>query len=121
MAVDITELEVLAENMAEMSEEAVIKVRRFVGQASSDIAVRMRREAPWDSGKLERSIRYDIAEDGLSSVIAPHATDDRGRPYPYFVEYGTSDTAPDPFVKRTADWADATLPPRIAKMLESLL
>ena len=50
-------------------------------------------------------VSYDGPEPVENGVtIGPTNTDPDGKPIGFFIEYGTSDTDPDPFVMRTTDW-----------------
>lgn len=55
------------------------------GEWSEKVADEMRRNAPVDTGALRDSI--EVTDDGVIVDV----------PYGAFVEYGTSDTAPQPF------------------------
>lgn len=118
--VDTSEVELLAADLAVASTEGVEAMRTVISQGARDTVNQMKNEAPSDSGRLRRSISYRLDDDRLGAEVGPTATDSKGRPYPFFVEYGTSDTAPDPFVRRTAGWVERTLPKRAADAIEGL-
>ena len=77
---DVTEFAARLGASVEILEEG------WQGEWSRKVADEMRRNAPVDTGRLRDSIQ--TTDDG---VIV-------GVPYGGFVEYGTSDTAPQPFV-----------------------
>lgn len=109
---DVTELEVLAGRLENAADGVDDRARRFIEDASEDVRRRMRREVPIESGETRESITVD--NDGLSASVGPTNRDRKGRPVGFFIEYGTGRQAPDPFVRRTAEWAERTLPDRAA-------
>lgn len=118
---DVSELDVLAGQLAEAGDQAIEASREFVRDVAPNVQRRMRTEVPVDDGDTRDEITVDIDGDGMGASIGPTNVDNRGRPVGFFIEYGTSDTPPNPFVRRTSEWAARTLPDEAAEMLRDVL
>jgi HK97 gp10 family phage protein len=89
---DTSQLGDFAADLGNLSIRAQPKVARAVAKAATDMQVSAMTYAPVDTGNLRASITTEISDSGLAAEIGPTAE------YAEFVEYGTSDQAPDPFM-----------------------
>lgn len=64
----------------------------------------MQAEAPHRTGLLQRSITFEIDEEGFA-VVHVEALNQQGRDYARFVEFGTAQTAAQPFFMDVAERA----------------
>lgn len=114
LTVDTSELKAFAAEIAAAAgrvEPEAIETMRDVVEDAEDL---MREAAPVLTGTLRGSIRTTW-HGPLSATVGPH-TD-----YDEYVEGGTSDTAPQPFVGPTADVVTVTAPSAFDRMLGDLL
>ena len=119
---DIAELDVFSNRLLVLADEGVqTATREFLADRLEEAADWMYAEAPSDEGELRRSITVEMDSDGRGGSVGPTATDEKGRPYPFFVEYGTSDTPPNPFVRRTTARLERAIKPEAEKLLRDLI
>lgn len=108
---DVSELTLYAESLRQAGIEGEERTREFIRtEAGPDLVDKMREEVPRDSDDTYDSIEAQYDADGLGVSVGPTNRDEKGRPVGYFIEHGTNDTTPDPFVLRTAMWAERTMP-----------
>ena len=118
---DVSELTVFADHLNATDERTVTEGRKFVDGMLGDAWTKMRAEVPVDEGETRDHVTVEVDDDGFGGSVGPTNRDAKGRPIGFFIEYGTSDTAPDPFVKRTADWAAKEMPNRAADLAREVL
>lgn len=100
-------LDRLADRIAGATEEAI-------NAFADDVVVHMKGVVPVDTGKLRDSIKKE--GDGLNVTVGP-----RGVDYAAYVEYGTSRSPAQPYVRPTIEWVKQNGPPRIARRIEGVI
>ena len=85
--------EELAEFLAKHRKVVIECSKKAVRLYGSKLAMLSMYSAPVDTGTLKRSIKLDIADEGLSAVVYPTAH------YAMYVEYGTRYMSAQPFLK----------------------
>lgn len=93
--IDASELRDLADDLGDAIARTPRRVASAMAATAHDIEVDARRLAPVNTGALRSSIGSDI--DGLSVDVGASAR------YAQYVEEGTSDTAPQPFMRPAFD------------------
>lgn len=118
---DTQQLAVLSTRMLRLADESVqTATKEFLADRLDEAADWMYAEAPSDEGDLRQSITVEVDSDGMGGSVGPTATDEKGRPYPFFVEHGTSDTPPNPFVLRTRVRLERAIKPEAEQLLREL-
>lgn len=118
---DTQQLDVLSTRMLRLANEGVqTAAKDFLADRLDEAADWMYAEAPADEGDLRQSITVEMDGDGMGGSAGPTATDEKGRPYPFFVEHGTSDTPPNPFVLRTRVRLERAIKPEAEALLREL-
>lgn len=87
--------EELAEFLAKHSKTVLEGSKKAVKLYGSKLAMLSMYSAPVDTGTLKRSIKLDIADQGLSAVVYPTVH------YAMYVEYGTRYMSAQPFLRPT--------------------
>ncbi|QNR51962.1 hypothetical protein phiRKBJ001_20 [Streptomyces phage phiRKBJ001] len=100
-------LERLADRIAGATEEAI-------NDFADDVVIHMKGVVPVDTGKLRDSISKQGS--GLNVTVGP-----RGVNYAEYVEYGTSRSPAQPYVRPTIEWVKRNGPPRIARRIEGVI
>jgi HK97 gp10 family phage protein len=100
-------LERLADRIAGATEEAI-------SEFADDVVVHMKGVVPVDTGRLRDSISKEA--DGMHVTVGP-----RGVEYASYVEYGTSRSPAQPYVRPTIQWVRANGPARIARRIEGVI
>ncbi len=118
---DVSELLLLADHLDSMGPEVDERAKAFIVKAGDDMVARMRDEVPVDSGDTKDSIDAQIGDNGMSVSVGPTNVDGKGRPVGFFIEHGAYDIPPDPFVLRTAVWAEGVMPDRAAEIVTDIL
>lgn len=85
--------EELAEFLAKHRKVVIEGSKKAVRLYGSKLQQMSMQKAPVDTGTLKRSIRLDIADQGLSAVVYPTVH------YAMYVEYGTRFMNAQPFLK----------------------
>lgn len=77
----------------------------IAADAAEAVAAEARRLAPVKSGRLRDSIAVTTGRDdeGVYGDVSADATDEKGRPYPLFVEVGTQDAPAEPYLRPALD------------------
>lgn len=94
---DLSEVDDLVADMLTVGPRIAPPVRAAVGSTASSTQRDAKRFAPVLTGTLSASITATISGDGMSSEVGPEVE------YGGYVEYGTSDTAPQPFMGPAAE------------------
>lgn len=118
---DTQQLTAFSNRLLRLADEGVqTATKEFLSDRLDEAADWMYAEAPADEGDLRRSITVEVDGDGMGGSVGPTATDEQGRPYPFFVEHGTSDTPPNPFVLRTRVRMERAIKPEAEQLLREL-
>ena len=74
-------------------------VRAQLAKNAEELVQTVKAFAPVDEGDLQASVEQRDTSDAsrISREVRVEARDERGRPYPRWVEFGTSDSQPRPF------------------------
>ena len=119
--IDTQQLAAFSNRLLRMADEGVqTAAKEFMADRLDEAADWMYAEAPVDEGEMRRSITVEVDGDGMGGSVGPTATDEKGRPYPFFVEYGSSDTPPNPFVLRTRVRLERAIKPEAEQLLREL-
>lgn len=110
---DASELNGLAADLLSSGATVVARATVAVGQAADETRDAARSLAPRLTGALADSI--DVEGGGLERVVSA------GVPYAGYVEYGTSDTAPQPYMGPAATVADRALVDAIEDIADDIL
>ena len=105
---DMTEVFALARTLDLRSVEVAVKAAVAVKDASITTRDLAQQLAPVDTGELRGSIR--AAGSRLSRTVKARA------PYSLYVEFGTSDTAPQPFLYPASDRGEEQLLKDLAEL-----
>lgn len=101
MEIDVTELIEFAGELATQSGTLGARASAAVRKTAYDIEADAKALAPVDTGALKNSISTDLEGDGrnasMTAEIGPTVD------YAIFQEYGTSRTAPQPFMRPAFD------------------
>lgn len=97
MALWADQLNKLASDLTATAARVQYEAPRLVAKHAMILEREMKRRAPKKSRRLERSIWATVNLVDASAQVGPFAF------YAPFVEYGTSDTAPQPFVGPSLD------------------
>lgn len=100
-------LDRIADRLAGVTQEAI-------EEFADDVVQHMKGVVPVDTGKLRDSIEKKTEGDAVT--VGP-----RGVEYAEFVEYGTSRSPAQPYVRPTIEWARANGPKRIARRIEGVI
>lgn len=111
--IDTSEVKHLAADLAAAPAKASAGAARAVTQSAQQVQRDARRFAPVLTGTLREGITVRNA--GLSASVSSTA------PYADYVEYGTSDTAPQPHMRPAADIAADPLADDVADAGEHIL
>lgn len=114
LSVDTSELQAFAAEIRAAAANTPREAAETMRDVVEDAETLMRASAPVLTGTLRDSIRTTWTGP-LSATIGPHTE------YDEYVEGGTSDTAPQPFVGPTADVVTVTAPSAFDRMLGDLL
>ena len=119
---DVSEVVAFSNRLLSLADEGVqTSVREFVADRLDEAADWMYAEAPSDEGDLRRSITVEIDSDGMGGSVGPTATDEKGFPYPFAIEFGTSSIPPNPYVRRTGVRLERAITPEAEKLLRDIL
>lgn len=113
ISVDTSQVEALAAALGVAAAKTIPAATAAVAETANDAAETARGLAPVDTGALRGSI--DVTVSGLSAEVG---SDIR---YAGYVEYGTSDTAPQPFMGPAADQAEPAFIEALMKATGDLL
>lgn len=120
--VDMSELTEFGKLLEQAPKQAMAAVRRAVvkeGRAAKSRAVAgAPRDRPWLASHI-RSKTWTNPDSVAVSVFA-ELYDDRGRPVAVFVEHGTSEMAPNPFMTNAVAPAESTLGPAVLAEVDPL-
>jgi HK97 gp10 family phage protein len=108
--VQIKGMDKLHKALLECNELALKEARKAVAITALNIEREAKHRSPVDTGRLRASIRHQIDPNGLEGQVL---TDVDYAPY---MEFGTSRTAPQPFLNPAADLEQ----PEFVKRLEAI-
>lgn len=117
---DTSELDRLAKDLASLEEpkrkEAVAVTQQIGAQVASRARAAAPRDRPWlaTSGIHRKTWR---PRDGVHVDVFT-GEDERGVNVGFYAEYGTSDTAPQPFLTPQIGWAATELERELAQILD---
>lgn len=97
----------LADRLAGVTNDAI-------NEFADEVVTHMKGVVPVDTGKLRDSI--EKKQEGDSVSVGP-----RGVEYAEYVEYGTSRSPAQPYVRPTIEWAKKNGPKRIARRIEGAI
>lgn len=118
---DTQQLTAFSTRLLRLANEGVqTAAKDFLADRLDEAADWMYAEAPSDEGDLRQSITVEMDGDGRGGSVGPTATDEKGRPYPFFVEHGHGDTPPNPFVLRTRVRLERAIKPEAEALLREL-
>lgn len=118
---DTQQLTAFSNRLLRLADEGVqTAAKEFMADRLDEAADWMYAEAPVDEGELRRSITVEVDGDGMGGSVGPTATDEKGRPYPFFVEHGRGDVPPNPFVLRTRVRLERAIKPEAEQLLREL-
>lgn len=83
-------------------------------ELGKEIQTRMKAACPVDTGKLRDSI--DVEKKGKGITVGP-----RGVDYAGYVEYGTSRSPAQPYIRPVVAWAKVNAPKRFRKSVEGAI
>lgn len=95
VSIDVSEMHDLASDLRHHGDEAPAQADLVVGKVAHDIVARAQQLVPVDTGYLKSTIGADV--DGLSAEIGPTAE------YGGYVELGTSEMSPQPYLAPAFD------------------
>jgi HK97 gp10 family phage protein len=113
MGVDSSQVYRLAGDLAAAPAKATVGSVRAVSHSAQRVQRDARRFAPVRTGALRDGI--EVTDDGLSSSVVSTVR------YADYVEFGTSDTAPQPYMRPAADLAPDPLAEEVANAGEDIL
>jgi len=113
MGFDASEVNHLAADLAAAPAKVAAGSPRQVNSAAQGLQRDAQRFAPVLTGRLRESIR--VTGHGLSAEVVATAR------YSDYVEYGTSDTAPQPFMRPAAELAGPRLADGLGDVGEDIL
>jgi len=116
---DASEVDHLAADLAAAPARVVAESTLVVAKVAQQTKRNAQRFAPVDTGHLHGSIQ--VLAHGLSATIAASTGDGAHREYADYVEFGTSDTRPQPFMRPAADLAADPLEDGLADAAEHIL
>lgn len=118
---DTQQLTAFSSRLLRLANEGVqTAAKEFLADRLDEAADWMYAEAPADEGDLRQSITVEMDGDGMGGSVGPTATDEKGRPYPFFVEHGHGDVPPNPFVLRTRVRLERAIKPEAEALLREL-
>lgn len=80
-------------------------------ELGEEMKTRMKAAVPVDTGKLRDSI--DVEKKGKGITVGP-----RGVDYAGYVEYGTSRSPAQPYIRPVVEWAKVNAPKRFRKSVQ---
>ncbi|MBT2538677.1 HK97-gp10 family putative phage morphogenesis protein [Arthrobacter sp. ISL-69] len=115
--IDASELRAFAAGLERKAEAATFLIRGAVRKTTADIAADAKRLAPVDTGFLRSSIQTSSA--GSNANVAQGTVQAQSE-YSKYVEFGTSRTAPQPFMGPAADGQEQNLQQAVSQILGQL-
>lgn len=115
--IDASELTAFAAGLERKAKAAEFLVRGAVRKTTVDIAADAKASAPVDTGNLRNSIQTSSA--GSNAQVAQGIVQARAN-YSKFVEFGTSRTAPQPFLGPAGDKHMPKLEEAVGQILQKL-
>lgn len=111
--IEILGKEELAEFLNKHSKTVLEGSKKAVKKYGSLLQTYTKYAAPVDTGTLMRSIKLDIADEGLSAVVYPTAH------YAMYVEYGTRYMNAQPFLKPSLQSVEPKFIQAMDKVMEA--
>jgi HK97 gp10 family phage protein len=115
--IDASELRDFADKLERKTEAAAFLIRGAVRKTTADIAADAKTNAPVDTGFLRSSIQTSSA--GSNANVAQGIVQAQSN-YSKFVEFGTSRTAPQPFLGPAGDKHEPKLRDAVSQVLQKL-
>lgn len=121
--IDLSELSDLGEHFKSLApKQAKAAVRKALVAEGRRVKSKAQSLAPKDRPWLAQSIHMKTwtNPDGAAVNVFSELFDPEGRPVAVFVEHGTTDTPPQPFMGPAGSGAEASLPRAVADAIDPL-
>jgi HK97 gp10 family phage protein len=115
--IDASDLDAFATSLERKAEAATFLIRGAVNKATADIAADAKKLAPVDTGFLRSSIQTSAA--GSNANVAQGVVQAQAN-YSKYLEFGTSTSAPQPYMGPAADRHTPALQQAISQIADTL-
>lgn len=107
-------LDKLKASLAAMRKRLTTSNEEALRELGQEMKTRMKAAVPVDTGKLRDSIDVEMKGGGIT--VGP-----RGVDYAGYVEFGTSRSPAQPYIRPVAEWARVNAPKRFRKSVEGAI